>query len=132
MQSIDPMLLGEFISLADRKDRDSAAACRPDVRVLTGAEEVHLASGKARQANFRRGRADPGQDDREHVHTPIGLLLGQPLIAACPRRLGGVEGALAHWVITRATYPAFCTASSRIVASGGRSVRTRTSALFFS
>ncbi len=66
MQSADPMLLGEFISLADRKDRDSAAAGRPDVRVLTGAEEVHLASGRARQANLRRGRAGPGQDDREH------------------------------------------------------------------
>ena len=53
-KSLDPMLLGELVPLADRQDRDSFAVCRPNVRVLTGTEEVHLASGWARQAD-RRG-----------------------------------------------------------------------------
>ena len=62
--TLDPMVLGQRVSLRDGQDDDAGSAFGPLLRVLPGAEEVHLASGRACGTRPRRpGRAR--QEDGE-------------------------------------------------------------------
>ncbi len=59
-----PVILREFAALFDAEDGERIAPCNPAVRILTGAEEVHLASGRARRTDLQPRRTR--QEHAEH------------------------------------------------------------------
>jgi hypothetical protein len=64
--TFDPVPLRELVGLADGEDHDSLPASYPRRRILTGAEEVHLASCGACGAGRCARRSDAGQHDAQN------------------------------------------------------------------